>query len=62
MSLSLRDTWVRLGTVVEKGTSGSVNKIREVEHQAGYVRGNLRGKADWREGDGGHRVVLEKAP
>ena len=62
MSLSLRDAWVRLGTVVEKGTSGSLNKIREQEQQAGYVRRDLRGQADWREGDGGRRVVLEKAP
>lgn len=62
MSLSLRDAWVRLGAVVEKGTSDSMNKIREQEQQAEYVRGNLRGQADWREGDGGRRVVLEKAP
>jgi len=62
LSLSLKDAWVRLGTVVEKGTSGSLNKIREQEQQAGYVRGDSRGQADWREGDGGRRVVLEKAP
>ena len=47
--------------MVEKGTSDSVNKIREQEQQAEYVRGNLRGQAGWIEGDGGRRVVLEKA-
>lgn len=61
MSLSLRDAWVRLGAVVEKGTSDSMNKIREQEQQAEYVRGNLRGQADWREGMEVMRVVSRKS-
>lgn len=63
MSLSLGDVWVQLGTTAEKGSSGSgesMSKIREQDWQAGYMRGDVRGQADWREGDEGCRIVLAK--